>query len=138
MSMRFHSPLTASEQLDVLNHVNNKAYMSWFETVRVSYFDLFCADQYAGGQRPRIVLRNANIHYMEEMRIGEIYIATARVTSFRTTSYTMEQQIWSGGRLRCVMKGVLVMRTPDGATGFALPDALRRDFMARDGAQPES
>ena len=58
MSMRYHTPLTAEEQLaaglpaprtlaladrvryaelDPLNHVNNKSYFTWFETLRVEY-----------------------------------------------------------------------------------------------------
>ncbi|MBE1282214.1 MAG: acyl-CoA thioesterase [Rhodobacteraceae bacterium] len=159
MDLRFHTALTSEEQLhhglasaqplaladrvryseiDVLNHVNNKAYMSWFETLRVAYFDLFCADHFAGGPEPRTVLRNANIHYVREMLADEDYITTARVTAFRNSSYTMEQQIWSGGVLRCTMIGVMVLRTPDGLNGYPLPDSLKQDFAQRDGARLET
>ncbi len=158
MDIRFHTALTPQEQLaqglaepqplaladkvryselDVLNHVNNKAYMSWFETLRVAYFDLFCTYHFANGRHPRTVLRSAEIHYRQEMLVDEIYVATARVTAFRTTSYSMEQQIWSGGHLRCIMKGVMVLRTPDGTTGMSIPDGLKAAFITRDGAQPE-
>ena len=64
MTLRYHTPLTPAEQiafglktprplamadkvrfaeLDILNHVNNKSYMGWFESLRVAHFDHFCA-----------------------------------------------------------------------------------------------
>jgi len=157
MDIRFHTPLTAQEQLDFgldspqplaladkvrfaeldpLNHVNNKAYMEWFETLRVTYFDQLCASYYDGMEPPRLVIRNATIHYIREMVMGETYVATARVTGFRNTSFSIEQQLWSGD-LRATLTGVLVMLRPDGSERYPLPQALRDVFVSRDGATPE-
>jgi acyl-CoA thioester hydrolase len=154
--LRYHSPLSPDEQiaqgiatpqrlamadkvrfseLDVLNHVNNKAYMSWFESLRVAYSDLYCRPHFEPAQGPRVVLRNSETHYIREMVENESYIATAQVIAFRTTSYTMRQQIWSGN-LRAEMICVIVFRTPDGSAGSPLPDSLRQQFIEQDGAQP--
>lgn len=155
MTLRYHTPLSAEEQrafgipdpqpialgdrvryaeLDILNHVNNKAYMTWFETLRVAYFNRFCAPVLAGvDPGPRLVLRNATVHFIKEMLADEDYVTTARVTAFRRTSYTMEQQLWAGD-LRATLTGVMVMRQPDGSAGWPLPDALCAAFMSRDGA----
>ncbi|MCD9150028.1 acyl-CoA thioesterase [Pseudophaeobacter flagellatus] len=156
MELRYLTPLTAEEQLaqgldqpkpmaladrvrfselDILRHVNNKAYLGWFETARVSYFDQLCAQHFAGMPPPRSVLRNANVHYIREMVLDEPYITTARVISFRNTSYVMEQQIWSGG-LRAALEAVMVLRSPDGSAGYPLPEALKRQFTTKDGAKP--
>ncbi len=156
MDLRFLTPLTADEQLaqgldqpkplaladrvrfselDILRHVNNKAYLGWFETARVSYFDGLCAKHFAGMPAPRSVLRNANVHYMREMVLDEPYITTARCLSFRNTSYVMEQQIWSDG-LRATLEAVMVLRSPDGAAGYPLPQALKQQFVTLDGASP--
>jgi len=59
-------------ELDVLNHVNNKAYMEWFETLRTEHFYRLCARFYDGMAQPRTVLRNADIHYMSE--IGRAHV----------------------------------------------------------------
>ncbi len=157
MTIRYHSPLTAKEQLalglkvpqplaladkvrfaelDPLNHVNNKAYVEWFETLRVSYFDNLCAYCYDGMDAPRLVIRSANIHYIREMVMDEDYVATARVTRFRNTSFTIEQQLWSGD-LRATLTGVLVTLRPDGSGRYPLPQNLRDVFVSRDGATPE-
>ncbi|MEP1329792.1 acyl-CoA thioesterase [Pseudophaeobacter sp.] len=123
-------------ELDILRHVNNKAYLGWFETARVSYFDQFCARHFEGQPAPRSVLRNANVHYIREMVLDEPYIATARVISFRNTSYTMEQQIWSQD-LRATLNAVMVLRSPDGSTGYPLPETLKQQFIEFDGAKPD-
>lgn len=155
MTLRFHTPLSPEEQLaagldrpapvamadmvrygelDILNHVNNTAYLVWTEMVRTRHFDLLCAPHYAGQPYPRTVLRNASIHYVKEMLRDEPYVVTARVLEFRNTSYTMEQQIWSGD-LRAVFEGVMVMRTPDGSAGYPLPESLKRYFEEEEGAK---
>jgi acyl-CoA thioester hydrolase len=122
-------------ELDVLNHVNNKAYMEWFETLRTEHFFRLCAPYYKGLEAPRTVLRNADIHYVKEMIAGQSYIATARISAFRNTSYTIEQMIWSDG-LRARMTGVMVMMRGDGSGRYPLPDPLKRYFMDVEGATP--
>jgi len=155
MTLRYHTPLNPDEQrrhgitepqilamadrvrfaeLDTLNHVNNKSYMTWFESLRMEYLERFCLPLYSPDQPPRLVLRNADVHFIREMHIGEDYITTAQVTNFRNTSWSMEQQLWSGGTLRARMNAVVVTLTPDGAARLPLPEALRDAFVTRDGA----
>ncbi|WP_282095448.1 acyl-CoA thioesterase [Epibacterium ulvae] len=154
MTLQYHTPLSAETQLaagisqpqtlamadrvrfselDILQHVNNKAYLDWFEVSRVAYFNRFCAPHFEGKAPPRNVLRNANVHYVKEMTLGETYIATSHVISFRRTSYVLEQQIWAGD-LRCRMTGVMVLRTPDGGSGYPFPDSLTNYWTKSEGA----
>lgn len=155
MTTPYLTPLTADEQraagipdpqvlamadrvrfaeLDTLNHVNNKAYMEWFETARVEYINRHCVAFYDEMERPRTVIRNGNIHYIREMVLGEDYVATAQVTGFRESSVVMDQQLWSGGTLRARMSAVLVTLLPDGSGKYPLPEPLRQAFADRDGA----
>lgn len=156
MSIRYHTALTPQEQLafgmskpqplamadkvrfaelDVLRHVNNKAYMTWFETLRVNYGDLYTLALYpAGEQLPRVVIRSGEVRYLEEMVMGEDYVATAGVTAYRNTSYSMHQELWSGGRLRATFDCVIVTLLPDGSGRYRLPDAVRSRFSEVDGA----
>ncbi|OIQ32075.1 MAG: thioesterase [Alphaproteobacteria bacterium MedPE-SWcel] len=154
MTLRYLTPLSPDEQIahglsdpvpmamadrvrfseiDILQHVNNKAYLDWFEALRVEYYNSFFRPHFKGLEQPRHVVRNADIHYIKEMVIGETYITTARVLSFRRTSYMIEQQIWSGD-LRATMQGVMVFRTADGTAGYPIPDSLRQQFLELDGA----
>jgi len=155
MDLPYHTPLSVEQQsqlgidppqvlaladkvrfaeIDNQNHVNNKAYLTWLETLRVAYFQRYCMP-YFEGARPRILLHSISLRYVKEILPGESYVATAQTTSFRTRSFTLEQQIWSGD-LRARMAAVIVVGAPDGGK-LALPEALKDAFMTRDGAQAE-
>ena len=154
MTLRYLTPLTAEEQLnfglsdaqplaladrvrygelDVLNHVNNKAYMGWFESLRATHFELFCMPHYDGQPKPRTVLRSAEIRFVKEMHLGEDYVATARIAAVRSSSYTIQQELWSGD-LRATLTGVMVMMHPDGSGRWPLPETLRKYFIEKEGA----
>ena len=63
-------------ELDALNHVNNAAYLSWFEALRVRY----CAAYHVSDYRPEdpmIVIRDLSARYHAEMTLDEPYIDTA-------------------------------------------------------------
>lgn len=156
MTLRYHTPLTPDEQraagltaprvlamadrvrygeLDTLNHVNNKAYFGWFETLRVEYSNRFCQSFY--DTPPRLVLRSAEVRFLRELVAGEDYIATAHVTGFRRTSYMMEQQIWSGD-LRATLHCIMVALSPDGTARLPLPADLTDAFRTRDRATPDT
>lgn len=125
-------------ELDNQNHVNNKAYMDWFERVRIEHLNLFIVPHYAPGPAPRVALHSAFVRYRKEMLANESYIATARVTAFRTSSFTLEQQIWSGD-LRATLQAVMVMLRPD-ASGdrYPLPDTLQAYFLTEEGASRDA
>ncbi|MDU9003854.1 acyl-CoA thioesterase [Sedimentitalea todarodis] len=158
MTLRYHTPLSPTEQttlgiatpqtlaladrvryaeLDILQHVNNKSYMGWFETLRVAHFHRFCAHHFQDGGSPRMVLRNANMQFIREMVMGEDYVATARVAAFRNTSYTLEQQLWAGD-LRATLTAVMVLLAPTGSGRLPLPQSLRQQFQLSEGATSDA
>ncbi|MGD9864571.1 MAG: acyl-CoA thioesterase [Pseudodonghicola sp.] len=158
MELRYHIPLTAEEQLghglphpfplaiadrvrfselDTQSHVNNKSYMEWFERARVEHLNRVFHPFYGDAPRPRVALHSATIRYVKEMLAGEDYIVTARVAAFRTNSYTLEQQIWSGD-LRATLMVIAVLQRPgDPASRYPLPAALCDHLIRVEGAQRE-
>ena len=156
MSIPYHTPLSADVQrslgidppapfaladqvrfseLDVLNHVNNAVYFQWFERVRVLYTQHFGLSRNLGsGTGPRIVLRSGSIHYRQEMLLHEDYVVTCACTAYRTTSFTMAQELWSGGTLRATFECVLVLLQPDGSGRYPIPEAVVAHFKDQDGA----
>ncbi|TDK50701.1 acyl-CoA thioesterase [Antarcticimicrobium luteum] len=158
MDLRYLTPLTPEEQtahglsapqpmamadrvrfseLDNQNHVNNKAYVDWFERVRIEHLNRTIVPHFAPGPAPRVALHSATVRYHKEMLADEAYIATARVAAFRTSSFTLEQQIWSGD-LRASLLGILVMLRPDGSGArYPLPETLCAYLIKEEGAQGE-
>ncbi|ABG32255.1 acyl-CoA thioesterase [Roseobacter denitrificans] len=160
MTLAYHTPLAADAQaqlgitppaplamadqvrfseLDVLHHVNNAVYMQWFERVRVRYTQLWgLSRDFGNDEGPRIVIRSGTIHYIQEMLLDEDYVVTCGCTAFRNTSFTMHQEIWSGGTRRATFDCVLVLLHPDGSGRYAIPDALKQRFVDVDGAKQDN
>ena len=135
-------PLAMADQvrfseLDVLNHVNNAVYMEWFERLRIRYVQDWGLSGYDSAADPRIVIRSGTIHYRREMRMDEDYVTTCGCTAYRNTSFTLAQQLWSGGTLRATFDCVIVLLAPDASARFAIPPAVRTRFETVDKAVVE-
>ncbi len=107
-------------EIDLLGHVNNVAYMAWFETLRTAYVTELGLTSFNPAIDPRIVIRSAEIRYVKEMLRGETYVATARTAAFRRTSFTIQQELWSSGELRASFSCILVTLEQDGVTRRSL------------------
>jgi acyl-CoA thioester hydrolase len=122
-------------ELDPLNHVNNVAYLEWFERMRIRYSLAWEVSPFRGRpDAPRIVIRSGEIRYHAEVLSDADYIATCGCVGFRTTSYELHQEIWSGGTLRATFDCVLVLLEQTGSGRMPIPQALRDRFVQIDGA----
>ena len=120
-------------ELDALNHVNNVAYLRWFETLRSPYVRDYGLSGYTAADPQLFVIANA-ARYLAPMMLGDSYVVTGRTASFRNTSFRMEYGVFRGAELTCTGEAVIVSMTPDGGAKAALPEAVKAAFVARDGA----
>ena len=120
-------------ELDVLNHVNNAAYLRWFENFRIQYFRDYGVSDYTH-TRPRIVLRNIGLEFLGEVLLNDEYIVTGRTLSLRTSSWSMEYGVWIAGQMRTRGTAVLVLLNDNGVK-TPLPQTWRDAFVTRDGAE---
>ena len=119
-------------EVDSLNHVNNVAYLRWYETLRVHYLDHY--DLYnLSGPDPKIVLKSATIDYRAEVKRGDTYINVTRAVEMRNTSFSMEYATIVDGQVTTTGTGIIVLLNADN-TKRPLPGALRETLIARDGA----
>ena len=119
-------------EIDMLQHVNNAVYLRWFENLRVRYM-LERGIWRAGNTQPKVVVRNTSLHFRAEIKLGDDYILTARTVSMGSTSFTMEQAVWSNGKLTTTGDAVLVCVDENGAK-TAIPETVKTMFRDRDGA----
>ena len=129
-----HADRVRFGEIDALQHVNNTAYLRWFENLRIHYFRAYGVNDYRGTP-PKIVLRNIGLDFKAEVKLNDDYIVTGRTVEFRTSSFTMQYGVWVRGSLTTSGHAVIVMLESDN-TKRALPDSLRETFIARDGAVP--
>ncbi|MCL3883439.1 thioesterase family protein [Marivita sp. GX14005] len=121
-------------ELDPLGHVNNVAYLTWFEIARVAYFKHIGLSRYRDAEaEPRIVIRRGELDWLKEMHADEPYVITSKTVAYRTSSFTMAQEVWSGGTQRAAFRGVIVLLRPDGSGKMPIPQAIRDHFHQVDG-----
>ena len=120
-------------ELDVLAHVNNTAYLRWFENFRITYFKEYGIADYEG-EIPRIVLRQIGVDFLAEIGLGERYIVTGRTSSLRNSSFRMEYGVWAADGLRATGWAVLVMLDQSGQKQ-PLTTSIRKTLIERDKAE---
>lgn len=118
-------------EIDVLGHVNNAAYLRWFENLRIHYFDAYNVAKY-DGTPPKIVLRNIGLDFKAEVKLNDTYILTGRTVAMRSSSFTMEYGVFVKGVLTTTGHAVIVNLNQDNSKR-ALSETLRQTFVERDG-----
>ncbi|MEL6509174.1 MAG: thioesterase family protein [Pseudomonadota bacterium] len=118
-------------EIDALEHVNNTAYLRWFEQFRTLYFRDYGISDY-GPDAPVMVLRKVEVDYLAELKFNEDYIVVGRSTQMRRSSWIMEYAVYSAGSLRTSSKAVLVLLAQDGSGKIAIPEDVRLTLKTRD------
>lgn len=119
-------------EIDALNHVNNVAYLRWYETLRVHYLNEY--DLYSlAGPDPKIVIKSASLEYRAEVHSGATYINVARTVAMRNSSFAMEYATFVDGKITTTGTAVVVLLDQSNAKR-PLPEALRDVLVKNDGA----
>ncbi len=122
-------------ELDVLDHVNNATYLSWFETFRIAYLRARGLGDYSSAEsRPALVLKAVSVTFHRPLHLEDVYIVTGRARSYRRTSWTMEYRVYAHGQHCTTGDAVICLMAPDFATRRALPEAYLNVFRDEDGA----
>jgi acyl-CoA thioester hydrolase len=114
-------------ELDPLNHVNNAAYLSWFETARIGYLLRYGLSGMTHSEAdPQIVVRRQLVDYLAPVLFGETYIVAMRSTRIKPSSLVMDYAVYVDGRIRATGETVIVSLTPDGRARQPFrPEAVR-------------
>lgn len=118
-------------EIDVLGHVNNAAYLRWFENLRIHYFEVYGVATY-DHIPPKIVLRNISLDFKAEVKLNDTYVLTGRTVEMRTSSFTMHYGVYVRGVLTTTGTAVIVNLNQDN-TKRPLADSLRSTLALRDG-----
>ncbi len=126
--VRFH-------ELDVLDHVNNARYLSWFETFRVAYLRAYgISDPAVTAPRPVLVLKSVAVDFRAPLHLDDSYIVAGRTRAYRKTSWSMEYAVVSRARLCALSEAVICLMEADFTTRRTLPETYIEAFRSRDGA----
>lgn len=120
-------------EIDVLGHVNNAAYLRWFENLRIQYFRDYGLFDYTGTP-PKLVLRGLSLAFLKEVKLNSDYVLTGRTVAMRTSSFTMHYGVWVNGQLTTTGDAVIVSLNDDNSKR-PLSDKMRQTLITRDSAK---
>ncbi len=122
-------------ECDMYRHVNNAAYLTLFEDLRVEHWRRLSGGEIST-QRPGPVVARVEARYIRPVGFGEAVVLTCRTAALRRTSFTHEYALWRADELCCDARAVCVVTRQDTGEKVALPPEMRAAMLA-EGAREE-
>ena len=123
-------------EIDALNHVNNNAYLRWFENLRVRYFLDYGLSGYTHTDvDPQLVVRHQSADFLAPMHLHQPYTVVGRISVLKPTSMILKCEVHCDGTIAATGETVMISLEHDGKTRRAhKPEAVAR-IIARDAPQ---
>ena len=114
-------------EMDAFGHVNNVAYLRWFESSRIAYFERIAAmtDVTRGDGGP--ILAETRCRFRLPLAYPDRVLVGARVSAVGEDRFTMQHAIAStkAGRIAADGEGIVVWYDYGAAKKARLPDEVR-------------
>ena len=118
--------------IDVLGHVNNAVYITWFETVRTNYLMDLCGLKRMADLP--VILAETTCRYIAQGEWGETVVIGCGVSRWGTKSFDMAYSVSTGdGRLLCTGRSVQVYYDYTARETVPIPAQFRTLVEARQG-----
>ncbi len=121
--------------VDVLGHVNNTVYFSFYDTGKALYFGATRGAQSMDWRRVDRVIANINCSYLAPIVFGEDMEVLTRCTHVGHKSFTLQQMLREKktGQVKSVCETVMVAIDPDTKQSVEVADDIRRAFEEYEG-----
>jgi acyl-CoA thioester hydrolase len=122
---RFTIPFS---DIDMLQHVNNVAYIRWCETARTEYFARVMHADITGNKG--IIQANINFTYERQLRFREAIAVGVRVSRVGTKSFDFSYEIWSETNAHRAAYGTTTVVAYDfpGQRSIEIPHEWRKEI----------
>ena len=132
-SMHFRVPFC---DVDMLQHVNNAAYVVWAETIRCNYFD-----EVFGGFRTGpcgIILAKIEFEYLHPLDYREEVAVACRISRLGQKSFDVLYEVWSESRQSMAAGGrtIMVAYNYETRTSVAVPEEWKKAIVAHEVVTP--
>ncbi|MEH6549199.1 MAG: thioesterase family protein [Pseudomonadales bacterium] len=126
-SNKFHKYFTDVRwgDMDLMMHVNNVSYLSYFESARVGFF--MDTGIRIDGKTDGPVLLKTECMYLQPIHYPARVCVETRISHIGNTSYTISQQLYNTDGHRLCTKALFTMVWTDGEKQrpLAIPDSMR-------------
>jgi acyl-CoA thioester hydrolase len=110
--------------LDVLGHVNNSVYLSYFEIARVHYFAELLGKDWNWKKYGVLLVKN-EVEYVKPILLHDEPLIHVFTEDIGTKSFTLSYKIMVNDLLCCKGKSVLVCYDADQQTTIVIPTAMK-------------
>ncbi len=121
--MRFR---VSFHDIDMLQHVNNAAYVVWLETVRCNYFEQVLGGSLASANS--MIVARLEMNYERALDYREDVAVGCRVSRIGRKSFDVAFEIWSETRHERAVYGssTMVAYSYESRTSIQLPERWRQ------------
>ena len=131
--MRFRVPFC---DVDMMQHVNNAAYVVWAETIRGVYFGDVLGESITGARG--IIMARLEFDYEQPLDYREEVAVGCRVVRMGRKSFDLVYEIWSETRKERAARGLstIVAYNYEAKTSIVIPERWREVIAAYEVVAP--
>lgn len=113
--------------MDAAQHVNNLAYLKWFETARIDYFNHLGQDVVYNDEKPGFILAKQDVKYLFPVTYPDKVLVALKVTDVMEDRFNMHCKIFSlrHHRLVAIANGLIVSYDYHQATKVPIPEEVK-------------
>lgn len=109
---------------DMMQHVNNAVYLSYFEEVRIHYFRQLLGTDW-DWNREGILLRKNELEYLRPVLLNDPVAITCFLKHIGEKSFTLAYEVRVNGELRTTGTSVLVCFDSKVMRSIPIPEKMR-------------
>lgn len=114
--------------LDVLGHVNNNVYLSYFEIARVHYFGMLLGKNYNWRENGVVLLKN-EVEYLRPVFLNDEVYVKMFVDHIGNKSFTLSYELTVNGILSSKGSSVLVAYNGIRQESIPIPEEMRKALL---------
>ena len=118
---RIHVRLT---DLDILGHVNNAIYLTYFEIARMHYFSALVGDHWNWMEEGVVLLKN-EVEYLKPIVLNDVPYVKVYLIHIRTKSFTLGYEITVSDQLVTKGSSVLVGFNSKTKSTIEIPEKMK-------------
>lgn len=115
--------------LDIMGHVNNSVYLSYFEYARVHYFGQLLGTDWNWKTDGVLLVRN-EVEYLRPVLLNDTPEVTIYTEEIGTKSFTLRYEIHVGGVVTTKGLSVLVCYNAQANQTIAVPEKMKEALLS--------
>ncbi|MBL1280749.1 MAG: acyl-CoA thioesterase [Fluviicola sp.] len=113
--------------IDIMGHVNNAIYLSYFENTRMHYFKYMLGRDWDWNKDGIILLKN-EVEYIRPVRMTDSPEVTMKVDKIGNKSFTLSYELAVKGVIYCKGLSILVGYDNENHKSIAIPTLMRTEL----------